>query len=68
MNQLKEVVDTNFYDYILVDKLYWKSDANNETESTNVYKIRNTLNKHRENMMELIENYEKIKEFDSIAL
>lgn len=66
MNNLKEEADAdgNFYDYILVDKHAWKPDHVSETESVTIYKIRNTLQQHQENMHELIENYEKIKEFD----
>lgn len=69
MNNLKEVAeaDGKFYDYILVDKLAWKPDIVEESESITIYKIRKILQQHQENMMELIENYEKIKEFDRIA-
>lgn len=69
INNLKEEADAdgNFYDYILVDKHAWKPDTDDETESTTIYKIRKTLQQHQENMYELIENYEKIKDFDQIA-
>ena len=45
MNALKEIQEAegNFYEYILVDKSAWKTEAQNETDSVTVYKIRKTL-------------------------